>query len=56
MCNETELESRLETLRLEVAEARGRLANAPTTFQLLSWFVGIALALVSLTFAIARAI
>jgi hypothetical protein len=56
MCNVTELESRLETLRLEVAEARGRLANAPTTFQLLSWFVGIALALVSLTFAIARAI
>lgn len=49
-----EIEARLETLRVELAETRGRLANAPTTFQVLSWFVGIAVALVGVTFTVAR--
>ena len=59
MCRQTtmeELESRLEALRVELAETKGRLINTPTTFQVLSWFVGIAATLVSITFAIARAI
>ena len=57
MCKETTLqhvETRLETLRVELAETKGRMANAPTTFQVLSWFVGIAIALVGVTFTVAR--
>ena len=57
MCRETTLEqveARLEALRLELAETRGRLATAPSTFQVLSWFAGIAVALIGVTFTIAR--
>lgn len=49
-----QVEARLEALRLELAETRGRLANAPSTFQVLSWFAGIAVALIGVTFTIAR--
>ncbi|MDF3075486.1 MAG: hypothetical protein K0S54_3153 [Alphaproteobacteria bacterium] len=57
MCRETTLEqveARLEALRIELAETRGRLTNSPSTFQVLSWFAGIAVALIGVTFTIAR--
>ena len=57
MCREITLQevaARLEALRVELAETRGRLANAPSTFQVLSWFAGIAVALVGVTFTVAR--
>lgn len=37
-----------------VAEIRGRLASMPTTFQVLTWFVGVAIGLTGLVYAIAR--
>jgi hypothetical protein len=49
-----QLEARLEALRIELAETKGRLANSPSTFQVLSWFAGIAVALIGVTFTIAR--
>jgi hypothetical protein len=38
----------------DVAEIKGKLSNMPTTFQIVSWFVGVALGLVALVFTIAR--
>ena len=38
----------------DVAEIKGRLSNMPTTFQMLTWFMGIALGLVGLVFTVAR--
>jgi hypothetical protein len=49
-----EIEARLEALRIELAELKGRLVNTPSTFQVLSWFVGVAATLISITFTIAR--
>lgn len=37
-----------------VAEIRGRLTNMPTTFQVLTGFIGIAIGLTGLVYAIAR--
>ncbi|MGE0151760.1 MAG: hypothetical protein AB7R90_04030 [Reyranellaceae bacterium] len=57
MCRQAtleQIEARLEELSIELAETRGRLANAPSTFQVLSWFAGIAVALVGVTFTVAR--
>lgn len=59
MCDErrrTDIEAQISALRIEVAEARGRLANAPSTFQILSWLAGIAIGLVGLIFTAARLI
>jgi hypothetical protein len=59
MCRQTtveEIEVQLEALRVELAETKGRLANTPSTFQVLSWFVGVAATLISITFTIARVI
>jgi archaellum component FlaC len=41
-------------LRSEIAEIKGKLSNMPTTFQMASWFVGVAIGLTGLVFAIAR--
>ena len=38
----------------DVAEIKGRLSQMPTTFQMQTWFVGVALGLVGLVFAVAR--
>jgi hypothetical protein len=39
---------------VDLAEIKGRLANMPSTFQMLTWFVGVSIAMVGLTFTIAR--
>lgn len=51
-----DLKTDVKRLLTDTSEIKGRLTNMPTTFQLLSWFVGVAIALVALTFTIARAI
>lgn len=48
------LEEDMKSLVKEVHEIKGRLTNMPTTFQMTTWFVGVALALVGFTFTIAR--
>ena len=45
-----------DTLIKDVAEIKGRLSQMPTTFQMLTWFVGVALGLVGLVFAVARSV
>lgn len=34
----------------------GKLSNMPTTFQVLTWFVGVAIGLTALVFAISRTV
>jgi hypothetical protein len=51
--NLKEVEADVEVLVKDVAEIRGRLSQMPTTFQMLTWFVGVALGLVGLVFAVA---
>lgn len=41
-------------VRLDLAELKGQLSQMPTTFQLLSWFIGVNIALTGLVFLIAR--
>jgi hypothetical protein len=48
------IETDLRGISLDLAEIKGRLANMPTTFQILTWFIGTALGLSGLVFAIAR--
>ncbi len=48
------LEPKLEAMRLELAETRGRVAAAPGAFQVLSWLAGIAVALTGVIVAVAR--
>lgn len=48
------LESDVKAIRLDAAEIKGRLSQMPTTFQMMSWFVGVAIALAGLVFAVAR--
>ena len=50
-----EMKSDLKTLIKDVARLDGKLSNLPTTFQLISWFVGVSLGLVALVFTVARA-
>lgn len=50
-----EMKSDLKTLIEDVARLDGKLSNLPTTFQLISWFVGVSLGLVALVFTVARA-
>lgn len=49
-----DLKSDVKGARLDLAEIKGRLSQMPTTFQLLTWFMTVAVALVGLTFAIAK--
>lgn len=51
-----ELKSDIKGLVKDVAEIKGRLTSMPTTFQTLTWFVGIAFALTGLVFAVARTV
>lgn len=51
-----EMKADVKTLVREVAEIKGRLANMPTTFQLVSWFVGVSIGLTALVFTIARSV
>ena len=55
-----EINADLKTLVKDMAEIKGRLSQMPTTFQMLTWFVGIALALsiglTGLVFTIARSV
>lgn len=44
----------LGAIRERLAGIDGKLSNMPSTFQMATWFVGVAIALVGLTFAIAR--
>lgn len=44
------------TIKERLAGIEGRLSNLPTTFQTLTWFVGISLGLVGLVFTIARTV
>ena len=46
----------MDGLVKDVAEIKGRLSQMPTTFQMLTWYVGVALGLTGLVFAIARTI
>jgi len=43
-------------LRSDIAEIRGRLTNMPTTFQVLTWFIGVTIGLTALVFTIARVV
>ena len=43
-------------LKGDIAEVRGRLTNIPTTFQVLTWFIGVAIGLTALVFTIARVV
>jgi hypothetical protein len=43
-------------LKSDIAEIRGRLTNMPTTFQVLTWFIGVAIGLTALVFTIARVV
>jgi predicted nucleic acid-binding Zn-ribbon protein len=53
-----ELRKEFNEFRLKVtadlADIRGRLTNMPTTFQVLTWYVGVAIGLTGLVYAIAR--
>lgn len=49
-----DLKSDVRGARLDLAEIKGKLSQMPTTFQLLTWFMTVAIALVGLTFAIAK--
>ena len=50
----SEIASDAKSLVKDVAEIKGKLSNMPTTFQIVSWFVGVAIGLVALVFTIAR--
>ncbi|MFN3075498.1 MAG: hypothetical protein ABT940_01180 [Alphaproteobacteria bacterium] len=48
------LETKVDGLVRDVAEIKGKLSSMPTTFQMLTWYVTVAVALAGLVFAIAR--
>jgi hypothetical protein len=50
----TALEGDMKALAKDVAEIKGKLSNMPTTFQMATWFLGVAIGLTSLVFAIAK--
>lgn len=49
-----EVKADMKALTKDVAEIKGRLSQMPTTFQMLTWFVGVSLGLTGLVFTIAR--
>jgi len=49
-----EVKLSLVAIKEKLAGIEGKLSNMPTTFQMLTWFVGVAIGLVGLVFAIAR--
>jgi tetrahydromethanopterin S-methyltransferase subunit G len=48
------LESKVETLQLDLAQAQGRLAGTPSAAQILAWVIGVGIAVVGLAVAVAR--
>lgn len=48
------VEGKIDLLSQDVAEIKGKLSQMPTTFQMLTWFVGVSIALTALVFTIAR--
>ena len=50
------LETDLKAVGRDIAEVKGKLSQMPTTFQLMSWFVGVAFALTLLVFTIAKTV
>lgn len=51
-----EVKRDLSSIKERLASIEGKLSNLPTSFQMQTRFVGVAIGLVGLTFAIARAI
>ncbi|MBX3502530.1 MAG: hypothetical protein KF889_24050 [Alphaproteobacteria bacterium] len=49
-----EIKGDVKTLTAITARIDGRVSVLPTTFQITTWFVGVAIGLVGLVFAIAR--
>lgn len=43
-------------VKVKLAGVEGRLSQMPTTFQMLTWFIGIAIGLTGLVFTIARTV
>ena len=50
----SEIAADVRAMVKDVAEIKGKLSNAPTTFQIISWFIGVSFGLVALVFTIAR--
>ena len=50
------LEGDMKTLVRDVAEIKGKISQMPSTFQLMSWFVGVAMGLTVLVFTIAKTV
>ena len=48
------VEDKLDAVALDIAEIKGRVSQLPTTFQILTWFIGVAIGLTGLVFLIAR--
>jgi hypothetical protein len=48
------LEDKVDGVIKDIAEIKGRLSQMPTTFQMLTWLVGVAIALTGLVYAVAR--
>ncbi len=49
-----EIKGDVKRLSLDMTELKGRLGNMPTTFQMVSWVLGLNFGLAGLVFAIAR--
>ena len=52
----TEIGVDVRALIKDVAEIKGKISQMPTAFQMQAWFVGVAIGLVALVFAVARAL
>ena len=50
------VEKDLVAIRERMAGIEGKLSNMPTTSQMMTWFVGVSIALVGLTFTIAKVV
>jgi hypothetical protein len=48
------VEDKLDVVALDIVEIKGRVSQLPTTFQILTWFIGVAIGLSGLVFLIAR--
>lgn len=49
-----EMKADVKGLSRDVSEIKGKLSNMPTTFQMMTWFVGVSVTLIGLTFTIAK--
>lgn len=51
-----EIKADLKALVKDAAEIKGRVSQIPTTFQVLTWFVAVAIGLTALVFTIAKTV